>query len=191
MRTKAIPPDEMEYVLRLLTPPNELACRVALATGLRIGDVLRLRTRQLSQSKITVREMKTGKRRVITLPESLKKRLRVWAGDVYVFPGRLDDGRPRTRQAVWKDLRRAARALRMGPGVGTHSMRKTCAVRKFAACGDIGRVQRLLNHNDVAVTMLYAMAEYVSAKRSAGNGEAGASRAKPLPGDPSAKPTLK
>lgn len=177
MRTRAIPPDEMEYVLRLLTPQNELACRVALATGLRIGDVLRLRTRQLRQDKITIREMKTGKRRVITLPQSLKKRLKIWAGDVYVFPHRLDEGRPRTRQAVWKDLRRAAKALRMGPGVGTHSMRKTCAVRKYAACGDLSRVQRLLNHNDVAVTMLYAMADYVHTRRSSGNGEAGASRA--------------
>ena len=170
MRTKAIKSDDMEHVLRLLTPQNELACRVALATGLRIGDVLRLRTRHLAQTKITIRESKTGKRRVIQLPQSLKDKLRVWAGDVYVFEGRIDHGKPRTRQAVWKDLRRAARALRLGSGVGTHSMRKTCAVRKYAACGDINRIQHLLNHNDVAVTMLYAMADYVHNNRERPHG---------------------
>lgn len=165
MRTKAIPEDEMEHVLRLLTPQNELVCRVCLAYGLRVGDVLRLRTRQLKQRKITIREQKTGKRRVITLSDKLRRALAVYAGDVYVFPSRCDPLRHRTRQAVWKDLRRAARALRMGHGVGTHSMRKTAAVRRYAACGDLAAVQRLLNHSDVAVTMLYAMADFVSQKQ--------------------------
>lgn len=165
MRTKAISEDEMEHVLRLLTPQNELVCRVCLAYGLRVGDVLRLRTRALKQRKITIREQKTGKRRVITLSDKLRRSLAVYAGDVYVFPSRCDPLRHRTRQAVWKDLRRAARALRMGAGVGTHSMRKTAAVRRYAACGDMAAVQRLLNHSDVAVTMLYAMADFVSQKQ--------------------------
>lgn len=165
MRTKAIADDEMEHVLRLLTPQNELVCRVCLAYGLRVGDVLRLRTRQLKQRKITIREQKTGKRRVITLADKLRRALSVYAGDVFVFPSRCDPLRHRTRQAVWKDLRRAARALRMGAGVGTHSMRKTAAVRRYAACGDMAAVQRLLNHSDVAVTMLYAMADFVSQQK--------------------------
>lgn len=165
MRTKAIPDDEMEHVLRLLTPQNELVCRVCLAYGLRVGDVLRLRTRQLKQAKITIREQKTGKRRVVTLSDKLRRSLAIYAGDIYVFPHRLDEQKHRTRQAVWKDLHRAARALRMGQGIGTHSMRKSAAVRKYAACGDMAAVQRLLNHSDVAITALYAMADFIGSKQ--------------------------
>lgn len=157
----------MEYVLRLLTPQNELVCRVCLAYGLRVGDVLRLRTYQIRQRKITLREQKTGKRRVITLSEPLRRRILVYAGDVYAFPNRCDPTKHRTRQAVWKDLHRAAKALRLGSGVGTHSMRKTCAVRKYAATGSLQQVKQLLNHSDEAVTMLYALADVVNDKRSA------------------------
>lgn len=165
MRTKAIREDDMEHVLRLLTYPNEVVCRVALAHGLRVGDVLSLKTRQVKQSKITLREQKTGKRRVIQLSEKLRRMILAQSGEVYAFPGRLDPGKHRTRQAVWKDLKRAARALRMSGGVGTHSMRKSAAVRRYKACGDMRQVQRLLNHSDELVTALYALAEYVGDSR--------------------------
>ena len=38
---------EMEHVLAALTPANRLVCRVCVATGLRVGDVVALRTAQL------------------------------------------------------------------------------------------------------------------------------------------------
>ena len=178
MRTKAISDDDMEHVLRLLTPQNEVICRICLAHGLRVGDVLRLRTPQLRQVKGTLREQKTGKRRVIQISERLRKQALLYAGDVYAFPNRVDPTRHRTRQAVWKDLKRAARALRMGSGVGTHSMRKTAAVRRYAACGSMAAVKRLLNHSDEAVTALYAMADFVGERRR-GGGIAAAAVAEP------------
>lgn len=165
MRTRAISDDSMEHVLRLLTYPNECVCRVCLAHGLRVGDVLNLKTRQIRMKKITLREQKTGKRRVIQLSAGLRKMILAQAGEIYAFPARSNPEKHRTRQAVWKDLKRAARALRLGAGVGTHSMRKSAAVRRYKATGDIQRVKQLLNHNDVAVTMLYALAENVNESR--------------------------
>ena len=160
MRTKALERDTMEHVLALLTRPNELACRIALAHGLRIGDVLRLRRWQVEQDSVTIREEKTGKRRRIRWTELQRRQLLSIAGDVYVFEGRNDPKKHRTRQAVWKDIRRASEALRLKGGVGTHTMRKSFAVRKYAACGDMRKVKALLNHSNEAITMLYALAEY-------------------------------
>ena len=37
----------MEQVLGVLTPPNRLVMRVMLRTGLRVGDVLALKTEKL------------------------------------------------------------------------------------------------------------------------------------------------
>lgn len=160
MRTKALEHDSMEHVLVLLTRPNELACRVALAHGLRIGDVLNLRRWQVEQGSVTIREQKTGKRRRLRWSELQRRQLLALAGDVYVFEHRTDPTKHRTRQAVWKDIHRASKALRFNGSIGTHSMRKTFSVRKYAACGDMRKVKALLNHSDETVTMLYALAEY-------------------------------
>lgn len=148
---------EVELVLGLLTPENRLVMRVLLHTGLRIGDVLALRTDQL-KSHFWVTEQKTGKRRQVGLPEPLLSDVKAGAGVVWAFPGR-EPGRPRTRQAVWKDVKRACRACRITQNVGPHSARKVYAVELLRKYGDIDRVRRALNHDKGIVTMIYAMAD--------------------------------
>lgn len=160
MRTLAVKPDTMDIILALLTRENEVACRVALAYGLRISDVLNLRTWQVQQGSATIKELKTGKRRTLRWTPVLQSQLLSVAGKVFVFEHRTDPNKHRTRQAVWKDIKRASEALRISGCVGTQSMRKTCAKRKYNACGDMRKVQKLLNHSDEVVTMLYALADY-------------------------------
>lgn len=147
-------------------PSNRLACQLALHTGLRINDVLSIRTEQL-RPRLTVREHKTGKGKRITIPKQLLASIREQAGETWAFPGR-DPAKHRTRQAVWSDIKRAQRALRLPDNIGPHSLRKTYAVRKFASSGDLAAVQQALNHSDIAVTMLYAMADHLTKQRKAG-----------------------
>lgn len=131
--------------------------RTALQTGLRIGDVLELRPEQL-KPHFWVTERKTGKRRQVGLPEPLLSDLKNAAGVRWVFEGRSPDHH-RTRQAVWKDMKRAAKAFRLPVNAAPHSARKVYAVELMRKYGDIGRVRRALNHNSETVTMLYAMAD--------------------------------
>lgn len=165
MRVGAAKPDTMDHILALLTKPNELACRVALKHGLRIGDVLELRTCQLEQSSIVIKEQKTGKRRKIIFDEFERRELRSICGKVYVFEHRTKQHKHRTRQAVYKDIKRAAKALRIKGAVGTHTMRKSFAVYRYKACGDMRKIKALLNHSDEAVTMLYALASEVELRK--------------------------
>lgn len=166
LTTTYIDGDQLELVLALLTPPNRLACQLALHTGLRINDVLTLRTDQL-KPRLTIREAKTGKSRRITIPAKLLSSIKAQAGEVWAWPGR-NPSKHRTRQAVWADVKRAQRALRLPVSIGPHSLRKTYAVRQYAKSGDLGKVQAALNHSDIAVTMLYAMADHLSRQRAAG-----------------------
>ncbi len=165
MRVQAVALDEMEHLLRLLTPQNEAVCRVCLAHGLRIGDVLRLRPDDVRKHSHTFREQKTGKRRKVVWTEEQRKLCLRWASEVYCFPSRCDDKRHRSRQAVFKDIKRAAAALRISGNLGTHSLRKTYAVQRYKACGDMRKVKSLLNHSDEAVTVLYALASEATARR--------------------------
>lgn len=148
---------EMEHVFAALTPGNRLACKVAVHTGLRIGDVLAIPAAKLG-TQFWVTEAKTGKRRRVNLPKELVEELKAHAGPQWAFPGARDQSKHRTRQAVWADVKRAARAFRMPQNVGVHSLRKRYAVDQLERSGgNYERVRRLLNHADMATTMIYAM----------------------------------
>ena len=164
MTTEYLLRREMEHVLAALTPSNRLVCRVCLQTGLRVGDVVSLKTRDL-KGQFWVTEAKTRKRRRVNLPRELLDQIRAQAGEVWAFPGRKP-GQHRTRQAVWADVKRAAKAFRIRQNIAPHSFRKVYAVELLRRCGDVKRVQRALNHSDCATTMVYVMAaELLEAKR--------------------------
>ena len=167
MKTEYLLHQEVGHVLAALTPSNRLVCEVMLHTGLRVGDVVALRTQDL-KPRMWVRERKTGKRKQIGLPAALLKRLRAQAGQVWVFPGYRSQNDHRTRQAVWADVKRAAKAFRLPQNVGSHSMRKVYAVELMDRYGDLDRVRRALNHGDVHTTMIYAMADLLLAKKRGG-----------------------
>lgn len=157
MTTEYLLDKEVERVLAVLMPQNRLIFEVILRNGARVSDVLALRTEQLKPSFWYV-EQKTGKRRRMGLPEPLLRDIKAQAGKEWAFPGR-DGRRPKTRQAVWADVKRAQRAFRLPQNVGTHSARKVYAVRLMRKYGDIERVRRNLNHSAKSVTAIYAMAD--------------------------------
>ena len=155
-----------------LTAPNRLAMELSLALGLRIGDVLALKTEQLAkcnQRRITICEQKTGKRRRVQFPLDLYTRALGQAGRCFVFEHRKDWRQHRTRQAVWADLKRVARLYRCDtyakqPNIAPHSARKAWAVGQYQKSG-LKRTQALLNHSGEAVTMLYAMADQLTERK--------------------------
>lgn len=156
-RTSWLCHDDCAVLLRLLSPANALAMECALDTGLRISDVLSLRTCQLGSQRLTVRESKTGKTRRVYLPQSLYRRLQAQAGSVYVFEGRDSPTRHRTRQAVWKDVKRATRAMRV-KHVGCHTARKVFAVDIYRRQG-LTACQKILGHDRPETTLIYLASE--------------------------------
>ena len=157
MKTEYLLNREVDNVLAALTPGNALVMRVALHTGLRIGDILSIKTDRLAP-RFWVTESKTRKRRQVGLPEPLLSDIKKQAGEVWAFPGRMP-GKARTRQTVWKDVKRAAHAMRLPQNIGPHSARKVFAVELLQKYGDIERVRRALNHSSQAVTLIYALAD--------------------------------
>lgn len=154
-----------EHILSALMPPNRLALIVSLCTGLRIDDVLSLKTEQIKKGRFTIKEMKTGKSRKIRLQKNLQLKLLQQAGRIYVFEHRTDFMKHRTRQAVFKDLKRACKLFRVsGVNISPHTARKIFAVGEYRQTCSIARVQELLNHSNECVTMLYAMADELTAR---------------------------
>lgn len=164
MKTEYLLNKEIEHVLAALTPQNRLIARVCLHTGLRVGDVVALRTEQIGL-QFMVTEAKTKKRRRVGLPAELLGAIKAQAGEEWAFPG-TKAGAHKTRQAVWFDVKRAAKAFRLPQNVAPHSFRKVYAVELLDKYGDLDRVKRALNHSSLEVTMIYAMADkLLTAKR--------------------------
>lgn len=166
MHSEWIPKGEIEHVLASLQPKNRLACEVSLFTGLRINDVLSLKPEQIKKQRFTVYEQKTGKPRRVRLTKDLLDRCLACSGQHYVFENRLNGREHRTRQAVYKDLMRSAKAFGIKKHISPHSLRKVFAVEEFEKTGDLKKVQKLLNHTSEAVTVLYAMANVVRRRKN-------------------------
>ena len=153
-RSSYVEPTALGLVLAALQPTNRLVFEAMLATGLRVGDVLKLTTEQVKRQRFTVRESKTGKTR-----------------RVYAFEGRTDWRKHRTRQAVWKDTVRCAAFFQRGGSVpkgatvSPHSARKVYAVGEYRRTGSLDDVRRKLNHDPahMATTLVYALSDQLNA----------------------------
>lgn len=160
IRADYVHADNFVHILSALMPPNRLALIVSLTTGLRIDDVLSLKTQDVRKQRFTIKEMKTGKRRTIRLSKSLCDELLAQSGRIFIFEHRLDPRKHRTRQAVFKDLKRACELFRVsGVHISPHTARKIYSVGEYKRTCSVKQVQKLLNHSSEAVTMLYAMAD--------------------------------
>ena len=154
---------QMGHILAAMMPTNALVVRACMKTGLRVSDVLSLKTVQLKPRQ-TVREQKTGKSRRVVWGQELYTQMLEQAGRIWVFESRTDPKRHRTRQAVYKDIKRAAAVFQRTGAVskrqciGTHTARKIAAVDAYRK-GGIQAAQRLLNHSEPAITLLYALAD--------------------------------
>lgn len=187
----------MSFLMRAMEPQNARVILVCMETGLRLGDCLGLRWRDLPAdgktwdgssctpdgrptgcpmmipgASIVLTECKTGKRRTVTITDKvsrvLERQWMTWGRSPWVFPGR-DWTKPRTRQAVWKDLKQVSRTMRfdgrkLTENVGPHSARKIFAVDLYRRTGDLEAVRKALNHSDQAVTMVYAMADELTTR---------------------------
>lgn len=168
VRAEWVQPDSFNLILTALMPENRLALLVSEATGLRIGDVLKLRPSDLRSQRPFIKEQKTGKTRRVYLPTALWREMQQIAGQFYVFEGRTDSRKHRTRQAVYKDLRRVAALYRLDgrkieAHLSPHSARKIFAVEVAKSRGVAG-VQKEFKHVSEAVAMVYAMADVLTEK---------------------------
>lgn len=161
MKTDYCEKDFFLMILGVLTRENRLALLTSLYTGLRIDDVLSLKTEQVQKQRFTVREKKTGKNRRIYIGDDLQRDLLKIAGDIFVFENRLDKKRHRTRQAVWKDMNRACECFRVSKALtlAPHTARKIYSVDVYRKSQNLDKVRDLLNHSNEAVTVLYALAD--------------------------------
>lgn len=161
MRTDYLNPQIYNRLYAAMTYSNVLVLRISLETGLRVDDVLSLRSDDLKGRTLRGVAEKTGKPFKKVISADLADRLRKLTSSGYFFPHRTKSGEHRTRQAVWSNMKKAAEEFGITLNAAPHSARKTYAVELFHDKG-INAAQKELQHDRISTTMLYCFSDMLS-----------------------------
>lgn len=162
MKSDYLKPEIYQKLAKIMQVENILALRVSLETGLRIDDVLSLKWDNfISQRTFVYTAKKTKKqgKKSISLQLLNEIRKNSLENSPFLFPGRNPNSH-RTRQAVWKDIKKASDTIGLIQNASPHSARKTYAVELRKQKG-LDAVQTELQHTDITTTMLYAFSDIV------------------------------
>ena len=134
-------------------------------TGLRIGDLCKLRVRDVrDRENVRIIAEKTGKMTDIALQDAprraISSALRGLDADDWALgsrqKGRKDGQRkPISRQRCYGIIKQIAHEAGFAEHVGCHTMRKTFAWNYYKTCGDLAELQKVLNHSSQEATLHY------------------------------------
>ena len=140
---------------------NRVALATAYATGLRIGEVVRLKIASIDSERMLlhIEGGKGGKDRYAMLSPRLLEIMRAYwtraRPSLWLFPGQ-EPGDHVSRGALQSACRAARRRARISKRVTTHSLRHSFATHLLESGTDIRIIQVLLGHSHLETTARYA-----------------------------------
>lgn len=159
MKSRFIDRDELSKVRKAVPDELWLPFRVALETGLRVGDVVKIKRKDIKPDGIHYIAEKTGKKGVAPISASLRQALKKGAGE-YCFPSPTKRGCHITRQALWSRLKKAGQSAGVDlDGVSPHALRKVFAVETYREKG-FAAVKNALQHTNSLTTEVYSFADW-------------------------------
>ncbi len=163
-----------EDVQRLLAQPeastplgirDRAMFELLYATGMRVSEIVSLQTHMVNVEGdyITVKG-KGAKVRLVPFGKWARQALLRYLSEVrpkflkgrassYLFLTR--SGKPMTRQAFWKLIRRYALAAGIEKRVTPHTLRHSFATHLLEGGADLRSVQSMLGHSDISTTQIY------------------------------------
>ncbi|MGT2911366.1 site-specific integrase [Streptococcus cameli] len=137
---------------------NYMIFMTGINSGLRIGDIVKLKVKDVQGWHIRVKEQKTGKIRTFRMPKPLKSAMREYVKDRphhhYIFQSREGKNKPLTTNQCWNIIKEAAEFLGL-ENIGTHSMRKTFGYHYYKKFGDVTELMVIFNHASPTITLRY------------------------------------
>jgi integrase len=159
LKSKYLDKSELGKLRAMLAEEAWLPFWVSLETGLRIGDVVKLRRQNLQSDGLHYKAQKTGKNGVAAISADLRRNLSARRGK-WLFPSPYKKDKHITRQTAWARIKAACKRAGIDDeGVSPHSLRKVFAVELYREKG-FKAVQEALQHNSAATTEIYSFADW-------------------------------
>lgn len=149
--------EDMKWALRKFCSDRDyIMFLIGINTGLRVGDLLRLKVVDVKRKKrLVIQEGKTKKPRTINL-SNIYEEVQDYIKSVdseWLFPSRKGDN-PITPTQAYRQLHKAAEMAEVD-SIGTHTMRKTFGYWFYKQTRDVAKLQAILNHTHPAITLRY------------------------------------
>ena len=162
VRPEVLTRDEVARLLRVPTSPVfAMAFATAYATGLRVGELVALKTTDVDAGHrlLHVRRGKGAKPRAVMLSDRLLARLRAYWRQVrppgpWLFPGR-PRGRHLAPRSLQNRIRLTATQAQIRRRVTMHTLRHSFATHLLEAGTDLRTLQLLLGHARLDTTARY------------------------------------
>jgi integrase len=161
-KPKSITNEQAAEIINVLPArQDKLIFQLAVESGLRISDILKLRVQNIRKNPLEIYESKSKRSRLITISGELHERLKAphrfsfvfgYAHD-FVFKGIRKPDKHYNRVTYHRHLKNVCKALKID--FSAHSTRKLYAQNIFSETKDIFEVQKALNHKYVTTTATY------------------------------------
>ena len=146
-------------------PRDHLLFIMGVNNGLRIGDLVKLKVKDVKNLKIgdtvSIVEGKTGKKNVLVINKTVHKALKNYLEKVkpndqdYLFPSRKGNSNIQS-QAVSKLVKKWTKAINLKGNYGCHSLRKTFGYIQRTQYGvGFEILCKRYNHSSPSITMHY------------------------------------
>lgn len=151
--------EEMKNKLLKDSYRNYLLFLVGINTGLRIGDLLKLKVEDVkNKSHIILKEQKTGKIKKFYINSQLREEfdryIQGMEDQEYLFKSQKGDNKPISRVQAYRILNNASEKVGL-EDIGTHTLRKTFGYWHYKQYKDVALLQELFNHSAPSVTLKY------------------------------------
>ena len=146
-------------------PRDHLLFLMGVNNGLRAGDLIKLKVKQVRYLKIgdtlTIKEGKTGKDNILVINKTVYKALQNYLDTVqpddyaFLFASRKGDSHLQS-QAVSKLVKKWTKAINLRGNYGAHTLRKTWGYIQRTVHGvGFEIICKRYNHSSPAITMRY------------------------------------
>jgi len=163
---KAVEPikskDDLAKIERYLLATNKrnyVIWELGLNSGLRVSDIVGLNVSDVvSKTHINIIEKKTGKRKSFYINDKLKQILSDYTKgrnpDEPLFLGKR--GKKRLdRSEVHRFIKKACKVNNIEAHVATHTMRRTFGYHHYQKFKDVVILQKIFNHSNGRITLMY------------------------------------
>ena len=159
--------EDVQAIRRVLSdnPRDLLLFTMGVNNGLRVGDLLRLKVKDVRHLKegeyITIRENKTGKNNILMVNKSVYKALKNYLDKInpddedFLFASRKSK-EPLVIQAVNALVKKWTKSINLKGNYGAHTLRKTFGyIQRTIYQVGFEVLAKRFNHSSPAVTMRY------------------------------------
>ena len=151
---------EIEKIIQATDNPKyKLMISLGYACGLRIGEVINLKVKDLDINELVVhiKDAKGKKDRISVLPEKLQDNLRniIATKNSSDFIFTSNRGKKLTATSLQKMFRKSLAKIKINKSATFHSLRHSFATHLLENGTDLRYVQELLGHSNIRTTQIY------------------------------------